>query len=704
MRPKPCTHGTIKAFIIMTNNMNRRFFLYGTSAAAVSAALPNIAIAAPISLKAAAAAPLSGPAAPTSGLFNRGRSQVNLNFLQIGGDFPFLNCLKTAQEWGLVDNSDYPDPLTLDSDGYPLSISHGGVKTIFFVPSQIERPGNYVITWSGNGTIYCGMNHTLVGGSKTSTSGSGRYVFSTPDTRFVVGISSIGNPRITDMKVFHVNDEAALNAGEVFGARFKQRLIEANFGVIRFLNWQCGNTTNVTTWASRKPVSYVYYSGSEFRSSLYAGFTTNNGSAFSATLNGFRLVDKATVIVKFNADCNGACTLNVNGTGAINILSEYSSPLSAGGNSFPMSKPIWNMATLVYDVTLNAWIKQGGDAAMLSQGLISGCPPELMVRLCAEVGAHPYFVTPQFSIDPATDYMSSLASYCRANGPSWMVPRFEGPNELWNNAGGFYQTGYALAKANAYGWGNDYHNWYGKALSVLGQAISAVYGNDRTKYHVLCGVQTGTAVNALGADASEARLSSAKYLSQAAPAQSPYAKSAASNWVTHVCCAQYIIPSEYGTPREAADATVFASASAALKQAIATSYANTVNSGSGSFTISKCAVLYANWKTWAQKFGVKKMCGYEGGYSPDYSSFDGSSQLDMLRAASKLSPSLSGFTTTNYNNFVSLTDGNFTSEFPSCFQLSGLAPSGNAWAVLENIYQTPNPPQWNAIVSFNSVR
>ncbi|MHC6685922.1 hypothetical protein ACYUZR_13945, partial [Staphylococcus aureus] len=29
--------------------------------------------------------------------FNSGRSQVNLNFLQIGGDYPFLNCLKTAQ-------------------------------------------------------------------------------------------------------------------------------------------------------------------------------------------------------------------------------------------------------------------------------------------------------------------------------------------------------------------------------------------------------------------------------------------------------------------------------------------------------------------------------------------------------------------------------------------------------------------------------
>ncbi len=75
------------------------------------------------------------------------------------------------------------------------------------------------------------------------------------------------------------------------------------------------------------------------------------------------------------------------------------------------------------------------------------------------------------AIDPATDFMPSLAQFCRDNGPSWMVPRFEGPNELWNNAGGFYQTGYANAKATAYGWGADFHNWYGKVLSVLGQAV-----------------------------------------------------------------------------------------------------------------------------------------------------------------------------------------------------------------------------------------
>jgi hypothetical protein len=677
----------------MTLELDRRKILQGTSAAALSAMVPSFASAAPKRM---------AMMAPSS-MFNGGRSQVNLNFLQIGGDFPFINCLKNGQGWGFLDNSGVPTPDSLDSNGYPLTLSHGGVNTVFFVPSQAERPGQYVITWSGNGTIFVGMNNTLVSGSTTSTNGSGRYVFSTTDSRFIIGISALGTPRITNMQVFHANDEAALNSGAIFCQQFVTRLKQGNFGVIRFLNWQSGNTTNVTTWATRKPISYAFYSATEMRPSLYAGVTTNAGSAYSVSFPNFALVDKATVTVNFNASSTGSATLNVNGTGNVNILSEYATALASGGNSYIVGgNSFYSIATLVYDATLNAWIKQGGDAAMLSTGLTNGCPPELMVQLCTLVGAHPYFVTPPLAIDPATDYMPSLAAYCRATGPAWMIPRFEGPNELWNTGGGFYQTYYAMAKATAYGWGNDYNNWYGKVMSVLGQAVSSAYGHDRTKYQVICGVQTGYGNNSFGTAACNARLASTQYLTQSNPPQAPYTKTPASQWVTHVCCAQYYVPSEYGTAQETADAAAFAAAAGnpTLQASIATAYANTSNSGTG-YNLPVVASWYANWKAWALTFGVTKMCGYEGGYSPDFSSY-GTSQVDQLRAASKLSPVLYNFTMVNYNNFVGLTDSVFTAEFPSCFQLSGSLPVSNVWSVLDDIYQSPNPPQWNAIVAFNN--
>lgn len=694
----------------MTTNMDRRTFLQGASAVALTAGGgASAANAAPTTLAAKASASVGSTlGAFVASKFNSGRSQVNLNFLQTGGDYPFINLLKTAQNWALVDNSSWPDPSTLDSDGYPTKISNGGVYTVFFVPSQAARPGNYVITWSGNGTIYLGMANTAVSGSKTSTNGSGRYVFSTTSSRFAVGISAIGNPRITDMKVYHVADEAALNAGQIFGARFKQRLMEANFGAIRFLNWQLGNTSNVTTWATRKPASYVFYAGTEFRSSLYAGLTTNSGNAYAANLPGFKLVDKATVIVKFNESGNGPCTLNVSDTGPISIISEYATSLIPSAplypnDFFPIGGTWRSFATLVYDATLNAWIKHGGDFARGSSGLDNGCPPELIVRLCAEVGAHPYFVTPHLAIDPATDFMPSLAAFCKANGPSWMIPRFEGPNELWNYAAGFYPTRYAVAKATAYGWGADYHNWYGKVMSVLGQIVDGAYNGDRTRYHVICGVQTGLGKQIDGTASCDARLESSKYLAQTFPVQAPYTKTPAKNWVTHVACAQYITPSEYNTAQEQLDASAFVAAvgNSTLQYNIASSYAMTVNSGSTTFTVNKVAMIYANWKTWALSHGIKKICGYEGGYSPDYG---GSDAVKALRIASKQAAGLATVTAQNYANFVGLTDATFVAEFPSCFQLSGLVPTNSAWAVLEDIYQSPSPPQWTAIVNFNNGR
>src|SRR5882762_7405316 len=105
----------------MTLKMDRRTFLQGTSVAALSTMLPGAAEAVPAKAVAVVAQKAGNIPPPTGASgFNGGRSQVNLNFLQAGGDYPFLNCMKTAQNWSLLDNSGWPDPDTLDSDGYPI--------------------------------------------------------------------------------------------------------------------------------------------------------------------------------------------------------------------------------------------------------------------------------------------------------------------------------------------------------------------------------------------------------------------------------------------------------------------------------------------------------------------------------------------------------------------------------------------------------
>ncbi len=689
--------------------------------------------------------------------YNGGRSQVNPWSLLTGGCYPFINHLKTAQSWALGDFSTVPAPDTLDANGYPITISNGGVATLFFVPTPEEYSGNWIITWDGEGTIALSVRHTTISGSKSGH--DGRYICRLGDRRIDFRITAT-NPtnHLRNVKFFRADQEGLIAKGEVFSPLFKQKLLEAGFGVCRFLDWQNGNQSNVTVWTDRKPIDYIFYQGDELKSRLYGGATTNIRDDYSINIRGFALADKATVILKFNADSNSkACTLNVNDSGAIPIRN------ACGDNLFSQEQPKANRyGTMVYDQDLKVWLKHGGDVARGNVGLSNGVPPEVMVQLCEEVGMHPWFCQPYLTADPITDYMSNLATFCREVGPAWMVPRYEGPNETWNSANGFSATRYGWNKALAR-WGVkfDHHNWYGMALSTLGQAVSAAYGKDRTKYQVICGVQTFSGTPSGSND----RLNSTRYVKDGG--------SAAKNWATHVACANYY-NATYTDRQEIEAAFDYSVADLVRKLEIATNYVNSslIDGATDNqrFGIPNLARLYTNWGRWAREMNLG-LTGYEGGYSPDYPAQDRSigitgaknaSQcvvtakghaftvgmqasfanvggmtelngkssavvavtadtftIDMdstrfgaytsggnatyvnsrtnrlaLRAASKQVASLEEITVQNYNNFLKA-----GGEFPSCYVLSG---PGNAWSVFDpDIYATPSP-QWKGIVKFNS--
>jgi len=741
------------------SGMNRRQLVKLLGGVGVVSALQtNKVVGAPAPLVAAnslAASNLSS-VAPT---FNNGKSQINFNFPSgNSGEYPFINLLKSGGTWRYAANNMAVDPLDQDSNGYPKVIRNGGQYLTTYIPTQASRPGNYVLTWDGAGSIYLLGNNTLVSGSKTSGRDGGRYVFSTTEVQLGVGILSVGAPYVTNMKLYHIADEADVLAGKVFSAQFKARLREANIGVYRFLNWQYGNNSNLTTWATRKPIGYVSYGGQEPRASLCAGTTSSKGDDFAINFGAGAPADKLTVIFKFgsskiaaktsitfvpgsqiawkahglslndpvgfggttlpapltssgnyyvcnvvdadhiqvslaprgttialtgnaSSDCfaNRQPTLNLNSTG--NVPLKDSSGNTLGTSNSPS---VGLYATAVYDAALGSWLLFGGGTATGSASLSTGVPPEICVQLCAEMGAHPYFVLPPLAADPLTDFASSLATFIRDKGPAWMIPRFEGCNEVWNFAAGFNQTAYAVAKANAYGWGPDYHNWVGKVMSLLGQAVSKVYSNNRARYQVLCGVQTA-AFDALPKHSQDPRLTSDKFVVSGG--------SPAANWVTHVCCAQYIVPSLYGGPNGGAQEIVLATAYSSGDQSAPTAYVASLSNGSGFANLSNVAKYYKNIASWAAGLGVSRICGYEGGYSPDYGN---NSSVNALRAAGKNVATLQDYTIANYKSFVAA-----GGEFPSCFQLGGPMPSSNSWSVLEDVYQKSTPPQWSAIVNFN---
>lgn len=556
-----------------------------------------------------------------------GRSQVNFNFLQNGGDYPFINHLKTGQAWGNINSVPKGMPPTeFDTNGYPLSTffsdgdAFGGVLTVFAIPANSNYSGEWVVKGVGTGTV---VMSSITGGTLAATlnfvlGGVQRFhgTVNPSATTLTIKITSTDatNP-ISSLVVCRADEESIYDAGGVFSTAFKNKLIEGKFGCLRFLNWMNCNLSSVSLWANRKPLNYVFYHGYHYAPSLYAGITTNSGDTYSASApSGWAgLIDKATVHVRFNATAStNTPTLNIGSTGDIAIKNMFGDTLGADGNN---EKPAINrIATLVYDADLNAWIKVGGDSSFLSQGIESGCPPEIMLQLCNELGMHPWFPTPYLAAasptNTANDFMSNLATYCKNNGASWMVPRFEGPNETWNTQ--FYQTQYANNKSNALWGASSINNWYGMVVSLLGQIVSGIYSADRTKYQVICGVQQALG---LGASGSDPRLTSATYVS--------HGGGAAYNWVTHVAPSTYI-GTVLSDQQQIADAYNYSVGSASAQATIAASYITAsyeTNTGANHYSSgyhSKLA-LYAGWSAWAAGMSVPvKMTSYEGGWSPDY--------------------------------------------------------------------------------------
>lgn len=130
-----------------------------------------------------------------------------------------------------------------------------------------------------------------------------------------------------------------------------------------------------------------------------------------------------------------------------------------------------------------------------------------------------------------------------------------------------------------------------------------------------------------------------------------------------------------------------------------------------SFNLANLVIMYGVVSNWAKqsKFNddsgaVKRMSGYEGGYSPDYDVRGTvNNTLDALRHAGKfvttstLYPTgLQGILKQNYDSFVAA-----GGEFPSMFTFTGYYPSGDVWSVLEDLYQTGPSPQLKAACQFN---
>ncbi len=202
--------------------------------------------------------------------------------------YPFADCMKQASQWRVGQGggvgADVP-AANIDANGYVHTMPSGvsAVTTILAFENtpiggagSATRSGNniiipggdWVVTWSGNGTVeLLGRTGTVgnPGPGVTLKSGSDaerRKVYTiTAGTEVALTLSNLGSPYPTDIKVWLPGLE-----GNLFNSAWINSLKLSNgnsmFDVLRFMDWNATNHSTATNWpGDRRLRSYRTYVG-----------------------------------------------------------------------------------------------------------------------------------------------------------------------------------------------------------------------------------------------------------------------------------------------------------------------------------------------------------------------------------------------------------------------------------------------------------
>jgi hypothetical protein len=558
---------------------------------------------------------------------NGGRTQENFWFPG-NGDYPFVNKLKMASRrpgmWQFTTSAaGRPAAGLMDANGYPVAaatsgspnftLPNGGWQTIFQEEGVTARSGRRVLQWDGGGST---ANITLSGigtvtihsGSLTGNSQRVELSF-TSGTQVTLVITSTDGT-LTNLRWMHVADEpryisekAAHPNREPFGTKFLERLTELNPGVLRFLDWQLANTSNIGKWVHRTPINHVSYNVGCF-DPTYVGTLDTGPTNFTMVKSGFVFADGEAVIGNLTVSTSGTPTLDVNGTGAkaVKVATGTTPYLAAWSQSIGSTS---RRITFNADETLNCYIvvENGFD-----EGLLSGIPPEVQIDLCNALNCHGHFVMPSMCCEGPTDYAFEFATYARDNLNSGLQFRLEaGPNECWNGIFVGTKLGRAWGKAH---WTSDQgeHNWYAKSLATNGEVVSDVFSGDQSRYAILCGFQSSVALDL--ATNRSTRMEGTKWVLDGG--------NPASDFVTHICPAGYwgssltSINTSYMTMLE------FIRQAKKWYEGDATEKLEALawfHSGVDSFISTTSVERFDRFSGAAQYYG-KKLTQYEGGFYP----------------------------------------------------------------------------------------
>jgi len=194
----------------------------------------------------------------------------------------FANALFAGGEWFEFTGSEFGTSVDYNTpqfvNGYPQSLKPGQKLRAFLMGLNINyafRPaawparnslmkGRIVVTWKGNADVRLSNGTFVPSGSSGGATGSlldGRriYQLSGNDSLQTVEVHAITAP-ITEMRVWLAQNDTSLE-GQLFHPLLLQRIADADWSFIRFMDWGETNGSPVRDWSDRRLPSHVFQAG-----------------------------------------------------------------------------------------------------------------------------------------------------------------------------------------------------------------------------------------------------------------------------------------------------------------------------------------------------------------------------------------------------------------------------------------------------------
>lgn len=398
------------------------------------------------------------------------------------GAFPFLNFFKTAQPWVLA-NTAYPQYLT--DNGYLASTPSAKLASASQIPNTVsEYTGDWIVDWQGYMKIEFPQAASVVSSSGVVVTGTTIYDGTNGTVRFTLSgsISTLlynmmdGNGTASNARLYRADQATNVANGETWNPDFLTRYLAMNPGVLRFMDWQSTNGSDITKWAHRGVAADFSYGADRWLTASWGGTIagTNTYTGFASANTPVSWTDKEIYQGFVTHVSTGPSTLNIGARGPKTIVDRYNQAIGSG------TIAATSVATFVYDADLDK-------AIYFDFGLSAQVPYELLIDLCNAINAHGYFNIPFYADD---DYVTQGSTLWKNTANAGLIEHDEYSNEIWNDV--FSQTALASAKGFAlYGVPSaDYRDesaWYAHRFMQIWTLIDAVYAGDASRHRSMIG-------------------------------------------------------------------------------------------------------------------------------------------------------------------------------------------------------------------------